>query len=251
MNKERLHGFVFHAERLNRDPVWEATLGVLDELEAVGGRGTLFIHPYEAIQAGFDLSPRIAELLARGHEVAQHTHFYAPMDPGDPTKPLGDTSPENVRRCLNRDFDELVRCGARPRGFTSGQWLIDDTATAWLEEQRFLYDCSYRSFDLRYVNPGAVRGSTLRPAVAGSVLRLPTTVTLRDAAAGLRRRSGAVRLGDLTYELVYAHDYDFILKMRERASRRTIRVWSRRRQGRWVTASEVAEIVRARLEQPA
>jgi len=250
VNDERLHCFVFHAERLNRDPVWERTVRILDELEAAGGRGTMFVHPYEAIQAGFDLSSRISELLERGHEIAQHTHFYAPKDPGDTGKPPSDTSPENVRRCLDRDRTELIRCGAHPRGFTSGQWAIDDTASAWLAENGFLYDCSYRSFDLRYENPAAARGGALLPVLAGPVVRLPTTVTLRDAAAGLRRRPGVVKLGDLRYELVYAHDYDLVLPMREFASRRTIRTWSRR-PGRWVTAAEVAEIARDRLERSA
>jgi Polysaccharide deacetylase len=250
MNGECLRCFVFHAERLESDQVWERTLRVLDLLESSRGRATMFVHPYRAIQMGFDLESRIKELLARGHEVAQHTHFYDLKDPGDLSKPLGDTSPENVRRCLDRDRNDLIRCGADPRGFTAGQWLIDDAATAWLAENRFRYDCSYRSFDLRYENPAVARGGVIRPILADSVVRLPTTVTLRDAAAGLLPRESVVNLDDLRYKLVYAHDYDLVLPMRAFASRRVIKTWSHR-PGRWVTASEVAELVRARLDRPA
>jgi peptidoglycan/xylan/chitin deacetylase (PgdA/CDA1 family) len=249
MSGERLRCFVVHAERLNRDQVWDRTLQVLDLLEAAGGRGTLFVHPFEAIQTGFDLAPRIEELLARGHEIAQHTHFYAPKALGDLGKPLADTSRENVLRCLDRDHAELVRCGADPRGFTSGGWLIDDTAIAWVTERGFRFDCSYRSFDLHYENPRAARGQATRPVLAGSVIRLPTTMTLREAAAGLHRRGGVMKLKDLSYQLVYTHDHDLVQPMRGFAARRVIKRWSRH-PGRWVTVSEVAELIRARMESP-
>lgn len=83
---------------------------------------TLFVHPSSAIVAGADLAPRISGLMDRGHEIAQHTHFYEWREGVQPPpgKPASDLSVENVRRCLERDRSYLRAAGAEPVGFTSG-----------------------------------------------------------------------------------------------------------------------------------
>ena len=115
-----LRGLVLHAERLERDDVWAAVSDALGALERRDGRATLFVHPCSAIVAGADLGDRIRALLGRGHEVAQHTHFYASgLYVG---RPADDLSEVNVLACLERDRDYLLRSGADPRGFTAGAW---------------------------------------------------------------------------------------------------------------------------------
>jgi hypothetical protein len=238
---ERLLTFAFHAERLEQDLVWERTRRVLDHLEAREGRGTLFVHPLSAIEQGVDISARVGELLDRGHEVGQHTHFYGERPAGDSGKPPSDLSPGNIRRCLDRDLAFLQRAGAEPRGFTSGGWAIVPEVARWLEERRFVYDCSYRSFDLRYVSGPAVAGASRRPERVGGLLRLPTTIPLRDAFIGIvTRQRLPLSIDDISYEIVYTHDYDLAAGLRSRASRAVISSWSRR-PGRWVTAASLAE----------
>ena len=99
MIREPLRCFTFHAERLHLERVWERTRSIVEALESQGGRATLFVHPREAIATGFDLSSRIGWLLDRGHEIAQHTHLYAPQAPGITTKPATSLAPRQNVNC--------------------------------------------------------------------------------------------------------------------------------------------------------
>jgi peptidoglycan/xylan/chitin deacetylase (PgdA/CDA1 family) len=242
---ERLQTFALHAERLHVATVWRRTSAVLARLERHGGRATLFVHPFEAIESGVSLAPRVAELLDRGHEVAQHTHFYEERGAGARGKPRTDLDPGNIRRNLDRDHEYLRSLGADPKGFTSGGWVIEPEAEAWLAEHGFAYDCSFRSFDLRYPSPAAAPGGGYgRPQIAGLLLRLPTTASLRGAVwsvAGRRRTS--LDVGNLAYSLAYSHDYDLLVPLRALASALVVEGWSRG-PGRWVTAAELAERIR-------
>ena len=165
-----LRAFVLHAERLHVAPVWRRTSALLSRLERYEARATLFVHPYEAIEAGVDIGPRIRELLARGHEIAQHTHFYEERDSGTSGKPRTDLDPRNIGRCLDRDLANLRAMGADPNGFTSGGWAVQPTVETWLADNGFGYDCSFRSFELGYENPAADAGGGYdAPALSGGI----------------------------------------------------------------------------------
>jgi peptidoglycan/xylan/chitin deacetylase (PgdA/CDA1 family) len=231
---------VLHAERLERDDVWRRTTSLLSALEARDGRATVFVHPYTAIRAGADLGARIAELSGRGHEVAQHTHYYAADPPDAPaSRPVTDLSDENVRRCLERDRRYLREAGADPVGFTAGAWVEHAEAGRWLAQAGFRYDCTGRSFDLRHAASGVdPRGRRRAAAMDGPVVDLPTT----DSLGGAARRivgSGPATLpvGAARYSLVYLHDYDLVRWRYRAAARATIA----RVRGPWRTAGHVVE----------
>jgi hypothetical protein len=232
-----LRCFTLHAERLERDDVWQRTTSLLSNIEQRGGRATLFIHPLTAIEAGFDLGPRIRELLRRGHEVGQHTHFYAPREPGSDAvdKPASLLSAENVRRCLDRDLGLLREAGADPRGFVAGGWVIDDEALRWLREKGFVYDASVRSFELSYENPEAAAGEGwTAPQLEDGLLRLPTTAPVMRAARGAM---APMQTGGPVYEMSYVHDYDLVEPMRRAAASIVVLRWSA---GPWATAGDLA-----------
>jgi hypothetical protein len=225
-----LHCLSLHAERLEVETVWDRTSRLLRSLEEAGGRATLFVHPYWAIRSGVDLEPRIRELMDRGHEIGQHTHFY--VDERHSGKPAGLFTDENVRRCLARDLEYLHQRGADPRGFVAGGWVVHPEAMRWLEEQRFVYDCTVRSFRLKYENAWAEPGEGWAvPRRDGHVLRLPTTTTLADAVLG---RARALDAGAARYVLAYVHDYDLQRQTRRMAAHALVMRW---RRGPWATAA--------------
>ena len=230
-----------HAERLERERVWSHTDDLLRRLEHHGGRATLFVHPFSAIEAGSDLGPKIRSLIERGHEIAQHTHYYAPrrVRPADPTaKPVGSVDGANVVRCLDRDLAYLREAGADPRGFVAGGWVITTAAIDWLHANGFAYDSSFRSFALAYRNPGAVPGDGwTRPSADEGVVRLPTTTPI---TRWFRRSTKPLPIGVGKYDLAYIHDYD-LLRLSRRATARTL--VARWRSGPWKTAAEIAELV--------
>ena len=232
-----LRCFTLHAERLERDDVWRRTAGLLSAIERHGGRATLFVHPLTAIEAGADLGPQIREILSRGHEVGQHTHFYAPRDGGaDPdVNPVTVLSDDNVRRCLDRDLAYLREAGADPRGFVAGAWAINDEALRWLRERRFAYDASVRSFALGYDNPDAAAGDGwTAPILEDGLLRLPTTATVTGVARG--GETPLVTDGG-SYEMTYVNDYDLIQPTRRVAAALVVGRW---RPGPWTTAGDLA-----------
>ncbi len=248
MPAARFRCLALHAECLDVPKVWQRTSRVLQALERHGGRATLFVHPLQAIESGVDLGPKIRELLDRGHEIAQHTHFYAPRTERHRGKPPTLATPHNIRRCLDRDLAYLLAAGADPKGFTSGGWAIEPEVGGWLDEHRFAYDCSYRSFGLRYVSAAAeAGGGRLRPERVGSLLQIPTTLPLREAVLGIvTRQRRRLRAGPVPYELVYVHDYDLASTIRSRAALAVIGSWSRGA-GRWTTAGDLAVEIGAEI----
>jgi hypothetical protein len=239
--RERFHCVVLHAERLERDAVWRATRRFLRWVAAAGGRATVFVHPLSAIEARTDLGPRLREIADGGHEIGQHTHFYAPREPGSDA-PTTDLSPSVVRGCLERDLAYLRAAGFPPRGFTSGGWAIVPDVSEWLRSNAFDYDSSYRSFDLTYANAAAAPGGGSTAAVArDGIVRLPTTASVRVAIeAVLYRRDESLRAPGFRYDLAYTHDYDLVVARRQIAAHALVRAW---RSGPWRTAGELAELV--------
>ena len=195
------------------------------------------MHPFSAIEAGFDLGPRVRELPSRGHEVAQHTHFYAPREPGaDPhAKPVSLLTQDNVRRCLDRDLAYLRGAGAEPRGFVAGGWAVSEVTLRWLREEGFLYDAGVRSFALSYANPDAAAGDGwTAPRLEDGLLRLPTTASLRTTARGSASPAGTA---GSRYDMTYVHDYDLVHPLRRLAASVVLRRW---RDGPWTTAADLA-----------
>jgi peptidoglycan/xylan/chitin deacetylase (PgdA/CDA1 family) len=232
-----LRCFTLHAERLERDDVWRRTAALLSAIERHGGRATLFIHPFTAIEAGFDLAPRVRDLLSRGHEVAQHTHFYAPRgsDADADAKPASLFTDDNVRRCLDRDLACLRDAGADPRGFVAGGWAIQEEAMRWLRAHGFVYDASVRSFPLSYANADAAAGEGwTAPRLQNGLLRLPTTSPVSGVA---KRRATPVSLRGFAYDMAYVHDYDLLRTMPRLAASTVIRRWGA---GPWTTTIELA-----------
>jgi peptidoglycan/xylan/chitin deacetylase (PgdA/CDA1 family) len=222
-----------HAERLERDDVWRRTDAFLHRLERSGGRATVFVHPRSAIATGADLGPRIRALLERGHEIGQHTHFYA--DEEEEGKPLSDFSADGVRRCLERDHRLLCNAGAEPRGFVAGAWAIVDAVGPWLRGHGFAYDASVRAFPLSYKSDTTSRGDGWNAAEKeDGIVQLPTTAPVSAILRGRLRRA---RVGDVEYELLYVHDHD-LLRARSRAA--TAALLATGRHVRWTTAAELA-----------
>ena len=222
-----------HAERLERDDVWRRTDAFLHRLERRGVRATVFVHPRSAIAAGVGLRPRIGALLHRGHEIGQHTHFYA--DDDGEGKPQTDLSPENVRRSLDRDHRYLTDAGADPRGFVAGAWAIVDGVTPWLRDHGFTYDASVRAFPLSYDPGAAARGDGWTAAeIEHGIVRLPTTAPISRAVRG---PVPSARVADTEYELLYLHDYD-LMRLGPRLAGRVM--LARSRHSRWATAAQLA-----------
>lgn len=243
-----LCAFAFHAERLEDDDVWEAVRMTAAWMQSRGVPLTFFVHPLTAIEAGVDLTPRLAQLADGGHEIAQHTHFYAEHHEG----PRGlvkrtDLGEGTVIRCLSRDFEYLVGAGFRPRGFVAGGWAISPVTFDWLEVHGFRYDCSYRTFGLRYPNAMAAEGDDAPgPFWRGHVLEIPTTAPLSDE---IRRpwTAHAASSENVRFRIGYMHDTDLIKRGRGMALRRCRTTITRGYVH--VTVGEIASCVEAESDE--
>ena len=201
---------VLHAERLHEAAPWAAVRGLLDAVERGGGRMTLFVSPFWPHVHGIDIAGRLAEVAERGHEVAQHTHYYDwDGEAPDRYRKRTDLSDDNVRRCLDRDHGLLCEAGFAPRGFTSGGWKNPPALASWLSGHQFAYDCSRRS----YVggDPSRAAGSA---GAGDNVVDLPTTHSLR---AAVRARGIGRLVGEAGVIVYYAHDYDLLSPTRRLA----------------------------------
>jgi hypothetical protein len=163
---------------------------------------------------GVDLTDRISALRSLGHEIGQHTHFYASR--GGEGDVVDDFSEENVRTCIGRDFEYLTRRGVVPGGFVAGAWAFPDPLVRILVEYGFIYDCSARiptSFNVSsahipciYVDSPMLVELRNQPLGDRQVLLLPTTCSLG--------RWYKARLGSAASlpkaPLIYFHDYDLL-----------------------------------------
>lgn len=167
-----------------------------------------------AVAAGKDVSARVREIAARGHEVGQHTHFYAGVAVERPHKRT-DLSDRNVRECIERDRAWLAKCGVEPKGFCGGNFMMTEAAFEALAEAGFTYDCSARMTwernNYEAPHPWSDRAEVLRIGERSLVL-LPNTeyLTLRQVLDPRRRNRSTPLLNGTSYQLVMNHDYDLL-----------------------------------------
>lgn len=203
---------VVHAERLDHDAVWARVQPIARALAEDQARVTFFVFPYRAEAAGADIGARVRELDRLGHEVAQHTHFYA----GDSfltDRKSDDLSDANVAACINRDSERLAAMGLEPRGFTAGAWQLPEAALQTLCELDFAYDCSARHPQPRDPEPNPHHRWLARVRTydggSGSLVLLPTSCSLGGWFKWGRR---SLLTGPPGYQMVYLHDYDLLAR---------------------------------------
>lgn len=208
-----MRALAFHTERLHDDRVWKRLLLILAIMRRLGSRATFFIYPFRAVVAGMNISDRV-RVLAADHkqEIGQHTHFYAGRSVNKPDK-RNDLSAENIRNCIERDFEWLCRI-SKPKGFTSGGWAVTEAVYASLVNLGFEYDCSARVPALRkgrehgpnvWLKEAEKRCIQDRPLIL-----VPTTHTLRNSLLGKWRGVAIPLTAGNQYQLTYLHDYDLL-----------------------------------------
>jgi len=201
---------VFHAEKLHADHVWREVENVAHRLAAHEVKATFFVYSFPAAVAAVDISARVQWLGSLGHEIAQHTHFYAGRRIRKNEK-VDDFSDANVVHCLRRDFEALRQSGFSPKGFTAGSWYVNETVFSTLIGLGFDYDCSAQLLTRR--GPGCsphqrwLDTPQFFDTTSGRLLCLPTTCSLgqwfKSAARFVREHQAA-------YQLIYLHDYDLL-----------------------------------------
>ncbi|HKQ53074.1 MAG TPA: hypothetical protein VJT74_11930 [Pyrinomonadaceae bacterium] len=231
-----LQALCLHTEKLHDDRVWRRLQAALDELDRRRKKVTFLVYPLRSVAAGRNVRGRVAELSGRGHEVGQHTHFYAGRVTERPHK-RSDLSDRNVRECITRDFEWLGACGTVPKGFCAGNFMMTETAFETLAELGFLYDCSARlpweRRNFEAPHPW-LENAEVREFNGRSLVLLPNTeyLTLPQFLDPRRRRRKAGLADERGfYQLVMNHDYDllrwkvwygFLGQLRRRQEMRTV-----------------------------
>jgi hypothetical protein len=200
----------FHAEKLHDDRVWRLVERVALRMAVKDIRATFFVYPFRAQVCGKDITERVRRLAELGHEIGQHTHFYAGKRIEKPDK-ADDLSEANIVHCLHRDFETLRKTGFPPKGFTAGGWFVNPTVLDRLVELGFVYDCSAQfpkprgSFNSPYNR--WLRSPEVHTNAHGGLICLPTTCSLGEWFKWGRK----VRTeGKVSYQLIYLHDYDLL-----------------------------------------
>jgi hypothetical protein len=200
----------FHAEKLHEQRVWKRVERVAGWMTEHNMKATFFIYPFPAVVARKSISERVQWLGSLGHEIAQHTHFYAGTKIAKHEK-RDDLSRANVIHCVRRDFETLKEFGFPPKGFTAGSWFVNDVVLDALVELGFVYDCSAQFPRPNTLGPGPnnrwLRTAQYYVNTHGRLLCLPTTCSLGEWFKWGRK---ARREGDQFYEIVYLHDYDLL-----------------------------------------
>jgi hypothetical protein len=200
----------FHAEKLHEQRVWKNVRWIAGWMARHNLKGTFFVYPFPALVAGTSISDRVQWLGSLGHEIAQHTHFYAGAKIAKKEK-VDDLSKANVVHCIRRDFEMLKEFGFSPKGFTAGSWFVNDVVLDALVELGFVYDCSAQFPRPKILGPGPNNRWLRAPQYYfnnhGRLLCLPTTCSLGEWFKWSRK---ARRGSDQLYQIVYLHDYDLL-----------------------------------------
>jgi Polysaccharide deacetylase len=212
---KRSVAIAFHAEKLHDDATWQYTEQFARRMGENSVQATFFVYPFRAQIAGKDITDRVRTIASMGHEIGQHTHFYAGsrIDKGEK---VDDLSEQNVIHCLTRDFEKLNGMGHVPRGFTAGAWLIPPALYETLASLGFVYDCSTRfpspKGNAQSPHNGWLRAPKYHATGHGRILCLPTSCSLGEWFKWGRRIKTE---GQISYQLIYLHDYD-LLSLRNR-----------------------------------
>ena len=200
----------FHAEKLHELPVWQKVSSAARLLAAHGIRSTFFIYPFPAAVYGENISERVRLLASLGHEIAQHTHFYAGSQI-DKRHKVDDLSRDNIVHCLRRDFAALSAMGSAPRGFTAGAWFVSDAVLEELVNLNFVYECSAQIPKPKPSAPDPRQQWLPSPQTyrneRGQLLRLPTTCSLGEWFKWGHR---ITRKNTHFHPIVYLHDFDLL-----------------------------------------
>jgi hypothetical protein len=200
----------FHAEKLHDDRTWKRVEVFARRMTRKKIEATFFVYPFRAHVAGKDITERVRMLAALGHEIGQHTHFYAGTKINKPEK-VDDLTDANIVHCLHRDFETLKQTGFSPRGFTAGAWLVNRTVRDALVSLGFDYDCSAQFPKPKGVDQSPdhswLRSPRFHLSGRGRLLCLPTTCSLGEWFKWGRRVETE---GRLPYQLIYLHDYDLL-----------------------------------------
>ena len=198
----------FHAEKLHDERVWRRVKKMAIWMAQRNWRATFFVYPFRAQVAGREIADRVQTLATLGHEIGQHTHFYADTRIDKPNK-MDDLSEENVLHCVQRDFETLGQMGFTPQGFTSGAWLVESTLPEVLIDLGFVYDCSARLPTSTEISHSPYHRWLSSPQyhvnTTGRLLCLPTTCSLGEWFKWRHKKANAI-----LYQLVYLHDYDLL-----------------------------------------
>jgi len=202
--------FAFHAEQLHDDNVWRRTERVARYMTKKGLQAVFFVYPFRAQVAGRDITDRVRTLAALGHEIGQHTHFYAGTNI-DKLEKVDDLSEANIIHCLYRDFETLQRMGFSPQGFTAGAWMVTETVLNTLVELGFTYDCSACFPKPKGMTSSPYRRWLWSPQLysntKGCLLSLPSTCRLGE---WFKWGRGVQSKNQVPYQLIYLHDYDLL-----------------------------------------
>jgi peptidoglycan/xylan/chitin deacetylase (PgdA/CDA1 family) len=200
----------FHAEKLHDDRVWMRVEGVARRMAREGRKATFFVYPFRAQAAGEDVTDRVRMLAAWGHEIGQHTHFYAGAKINKPDK-VDDFSAANIVHCVQRDWEVLRKIGFRPQGFTAGAWFVNEAVWHALVELGFTYDCSAHLPKPAAAAKGGfyhwLHAPQVYTAAQGRLLCLPTTCSLGEWFKWGRK---AHVTNAVPYQFIYLHDYDLL-----------------------------------------
>lgn len=206
-NMSSIIALAIHAEKLHDDRLWQRVNRLAQRIAQKDFKATFFVYPYRAQVAGKDISNRIKTLAEFGHEIGQHTHFYAD-DKIDKPEKKNDFSKRNVGRCLTRDFETLCAAGIKPKGFTAGGWKVNNFVLDGLIDLGFIYDCTAR-FPKPKLKESTLNAWLVRPRLyrneRGKLWQIPTTCSLGEFFKWGRKRTSSSRV---PYYVVYFHDYD-------------------------------------------
>jgi len=212
-----MKALAFHTEKLHDDHVWKRVEKVARWTMRQGMKLTFFVYPFRARVVGKDIAEQVRVLAALGHEIGQHTHFYAGTKIDKPDK-VNDLSQANIMYCLRRDFETLHSMGFAYDCSTRFPKQVKAIALPyhrWLRTPQF------------YTNP------------MGQLLCLPTTCSLGEWFKWGRK---CVMEGSVRYQFVYLHDYDLL------SARNYLLLWFfliMNRRSRFVEAGTLAELIRS------
>jgi hypothetical protein len=161
---------VFHAEKLHDERVWRRVERVARWLAVQGRQAIFFVYPFCAQVAGQEITARVRTLAVLGHEIGQHTHFYAGTKI-DKREKVNDPSAANMVQCL---IAIMRPCGV------------------WATRPR----------------PSPLAG--LPPTLCNAQGRLLCLPTTRSLGAWWKRGRNLQARDHRSHQIVYTHDYDLL-----------------------------------------